>query len=371
MGKSKKRIMKNLQGRSGMSNVNNLSYNDLKIDKIVSEHDVDKCRIEIKKLLEEKKYNAAMEKIISLFNAGHTDYDLMLDLAEIYYVNRDYQRAEKWAYNSIKIQETGKAYVLLAKIYSDNNATEKMAGALNAALKLQKDISDEDNELIGDMTLVVELSYDADIISQKYPYIAKKMEKDEADIDDVDAFTEDNDNNFQQDNFNDNSADKDEIIDDTETMMNSGSLQSAQMAADSIEQMINDELAGSSETAPEKPGGFEEHKIAQNTTSNDAPTINNKTDIEAIRDNILQENTSLVEKLKKLNAAAANCYFDNNLPASQMLLETAFSIDEYDEGTLRNLVQLSLRQNDKEKAFDYAIKMPTVDFMLLDKIKNE
>ncbi|WP_196590707.1 hypothetical protein [Pectinatus frisingensis] len=373
MGKNKKRIIKNRRREIA---VKNLQYSNLKSDNINSKTNESKHRQEIKVLIEEKKYNAAMEKIISLFDTGHTDYDLMFDLAEIYYATHDYQRAEKWAFNSLKTQKTGKPFILLAQIYSDNNDTEKMAGALNDALRLSESISDADGELMDDMLLVVELAYDADIIAEKYPYIAKKMEEDEAGID-MNLSTE-TDEEQQQDNIakdiDEELAAEDDRTDNTKHATDDESLQSAQSAADSIEQMINTELAKDSGQTPaddiEQPSA---QMAAEQATGND---ITNSTTsaaepaIESISAGILQEDTSLTDKIKKLNAVAAKYYFDDDFTSTQFFLETAFSIDAHDEGTLRNLVQVSLRQKNKGKAADYAIRMPMVDFVLLDKIKN-
>ncbi|WP_196601412.1 tetratricopeptide repeat protein [Pectinatus frisingensis] len=371
MGKNKKRIMKNRRREIA---VKNLQYSNLKSDNINSKTNESKYRQEIKVLIEEKKYNAAMEKIISLFDAGHTDYDLMFDLAEIYYATRDYQRAEKWAFNSLKTRETGKPFILLAQIYSDNNDTEKMAGALNEALRLSDDVSDTDSELLDDMLLVVELAYDADIIAEKYPYIAKKMEEDEAGID-MDLLSEGD--KEQQDNttegLDEEAAVDNDKTDNTKLVTDDESLQSAQSAADSIEQMINAELAKDSGQKSadntEQPSAQTAAQVTDNNIIDDSAPVDESA-IETIRTGILQEDTSLTDKIKKLNAVAAKYYFDDDFISAQVFLETAFSIDACDEGTLRNLVQISLRQNDKEKAIDYAIRMPVVDFTLLDKIKN-
>lgn len=303
--------------------------------------DVAAVRQEVAKLLDDKMYNAAMEKIIALFDAGHTDYDLMIDLSNIYFNTRDLKRAETWANNSLKIKDNMQAYLILAKVYNENNDNKNMAEALDKALSFDEKILNDDTEVVDDMLLVIELSYDEDEIKKDYPHIAKKMASDEDNINLAMVESDENTVNDSSENLVDTVQDND----------------------DSIEKMIDDELA------------------LQNNSSDISDTLGNSTlgnnaqqqeesEIENTRIAILQECSSLAEKIKKLNAAAAKYYFDNNLIATQSFLETAYTIDAYDESTLRNLTYLSLQQKDKEKALDYALKMPIVDLELLDKIKN-
>lgn len=317
--------------------------------------EISTLRQEVSKLLEEKKYNAAMEKIISLFNAGQVSYDLMLDLANIYYTTKDYQRAEKWTYNSLDIKKTCQGYFLLAKIYNNVNDTEHMAEALDEALGFDEMIPETDVDLCNDMELLAGLTYDDAVLSTRYPNIAKALENDDVNIN----------NNAEEMTEADNLKNDIKDSNDRDSVME---METAQNAADSIEQMINDELKNEEETAQEVDTQSEQDDLV-NDTADDENTGNDAA-IDDMRTEILQEDNSLAEKIKKLNAVAAKYYLDNDLQAAQNFLETAYTIDAYDIGTLRNLIYLSLQQKDKERAFDYAMKMPIVELELLDKIKN-
>lgn len=399
MSKLKKRIMKNKRKNPA---VNASAYPDLHIDKLSSKAEIESAREAVKSLLKEKKYNAAMEKIISLFNAGHTDSDLMYELAGIYFVNHDYPRAEKWALNSVEKNKKMQAYILLAQIYSAQEQNEYMAAALNQALSVAEEISEKQNKFLEDMLLVVELSYDEEVIAKKYPHIAKHMQKEKDDmVMTVDRATEDDkassiksteniqgkdntknigtkpdeasleallDKELAQNsqpaaNVTDNieesllsSAMPDAKDDTCDEQKGEDALQNAQSAANSIEAMLSDEPKSAQPAAAD----------TANDTIKAAATDKAQADLTAV----LQEDTSLLEKIKKLNALAAKYYMDNDLQSVQMLLESAFSIDSHNEGTLRNLVYLSLKHKNKEEALNYALKMPIVSIEVLDKIQQ-
>lgn len=53
-------------------------------------------RKEILTLKDNEDYEEAMLKIVELFDTGYNDIDIMYELAEIYYLTNDYERAATW-----------------------------------------------------------------------------------------------------------------------------------------------------------------------------------------------------------------------------------------------------------------------------------
>lgn len=351
MGKFKKNIMKN-QNKMGNKTV-----------------DIEWEKKAVLQLKTEKKYNAAMEKIIDLFNNGHVDADLMIELADIYYAVQDFVRAENWSKNCLKKDKNIRAYIILANIYSQKDKIDEMAQILDSALEEceRKEILTH-KDALEDMLLTVELSYDLIDIEKKYPHIGQWMQQDidkEQDIEQI--LPEANKVNSETTDtlaaeIEDDLLNELGINDDQES---DGQVQdpmlAAQAAADSIDDLINEDENIVEKQAVSRKDESSSVIDAENSLADEK---------EQMQAAILQEDSSLLEKIQKLNAAAVKYYLDDDFVGAQLFLETAFSIDAYNEGTLRNLVYLSLKQDDKDSAFEYAIKMPIVDFSLLDMIKN-
>ena len=83
-------------------------------------------RKEILTLKDNEDYEEAMLKIVELFDTGYNDIDIMYELAEIYYLTNDYERAATWVGKILGANNSHKKTLLLAiKIYNNSGQSEK------------------------------------------------------------------------------------------------------------------------------------------------------------------------------------------------------------------------------------------------------
>ena len=83
-------------------------------------------RKEILTLKANEDYEEAMLKIVELFELGYNDIDVMYELAEIYYLTNDYERAATWVGKILGANNSHKKTLLLAiQIYNNSGQSEK------------------------------------------------------------------------------------------------------------------------------------------------------------------------------------------------------------------------------------------------------
>ena len=86
----------------------------------------DILKTEIMDLKANKEYEDAMIKVIELFELGYNDVDVMYELAEIYYITNDFERAATWVGKILEANNRHQETLLLAiKIYNASNQSEK------------------------------------------------------------------------------------------------------------------------------------------------------------------------------------------------------------------------------------------------------
>lgn len=98
-----------------------------------------------------------------------------------------------------------------------------------------------------------------------------------------------------------------------------------------------------------------------------------KSEAEVIADlkqNILQKEISMKEKIRLLNAFAGGFFTQDKFAAARELLEAALTLDSTHKGTLRNLAVLLAKSGDSEKAMQVASLLPKTNFLLLAALKN-
>jgi len=93
--------------------------------------------------------------------------------------------------------------------------------------------------------------------------------------------------------------------------------------------------------------------------------------VQDLKKEIQVKKISLQEKIKLYNFSAGQAYYENRFDDAKVLLLAALELDEYSLETLRNLVLLMKVQGDKVLALQYAAKLPTTDFALLQFIKED
>ncbi|MBB5336840.1 tetratricopeptide repeat protein [Pectinatus brassicae] len=323
----------------------NENFNNMELN---TEKAVQECREEIDKLKREYKYNAVMEKIISLFNAGHTDSDLMLDLSQIYYNIQDYERAEKWAINAFTKDGNLDAHIFLAKIYSADDKIEKMAEILNLILINSKDeFTSEQSKIIDDLLFYIELSYEEDEIKNKFPNIAKWINMDDdigispRNIVQADEIIED---------LNEESIIQPELIDENDSVFSTSDICSNKVVFD-LKTVVVKSAEGTA---------INEDEICQLQTCKPADII---TEIENLK-------ISLHKKLLVYNFMASVYYKIAKFDEAIVLLKTALSIDDENEFILKNLGFVFYKKGELENAKIVFMAITNKDFMICELLEK-
>jgi len=83
---------------------------------------------------------------------------------------------------------------------------------------------------------------------------------------------------------------------------------------------------------------------------------------------VLEQDISLVEKVKLLNKFAGSYFVEKDFVHAQFVLEKALEMDSHHPKTLANLAILAKVQGDVDKALAYVAKMPETDFLLLQQL---
>ena len=97
-------------------------------------------RKEILTLKDNEDYEEAMLKIVELFDTGYNDIDIMYELAEIYYLTNDYERAATWVGKILGVNNSHQETLLLAiKIYNNSGQSEKTLPIIELLLSRSDD----------------------------------------------------------------------------------------------------------------------------------------------------------------------------------------------------------------------------------------
>ena len=97
-------------------------------------------RKEILTLKGNEDYEEAMLKIVELFDTGYNDIDIMYELAEIYYLTNDYERAATWVGKILGVNNSHQETLLLAiKIYNNSGQSEKTLPIIELLLSRSDD----------------------------------------------------------------------------------------------------------------------------------------------------------------------------------------------------------------------------------------
>ena len=97
----------------------------------------DVLKAEIIDLKARKEYEDAMIKVIELFELGYNDVDVMYELAEIYYITNDFERAATWVGKILEANNRHQETLLLAiKIYNDSKQSEKALPIIELLLSM-------------------------------------------------------------------------------------------------------------------------------------------------------------------------------------------------------------------------------------------
>lgn len=313
---------------------NNKSNKNNKSDKLKnSKFNMDKINILKQKIVDYKaqeNYEEAMLVITELFEMEYYNSDIIYQLAEIYYITGDLERAAVWGKKIIALDaKYADAYILLAKIYTDNNMPELFA-ILNclAASEFLGKINEVD-----DIVRNIDLNLYEDEIRMKYEnlyqYIVNKKELN-LEIEPIEADKENIDLNHLK-NLLQNLNQQAEL----ETTL-------SELVDKAFVYGLTDQIATN----------FKNEKI------------------EKLIDEVLAYGSANENKLQLLNDIAVKFYEYNCLDKVMSVLVKALELDQHDDVTLKNLGAVLFKVGEKELALQYLKKISQKDIAVIDFIKR-
>lgn len=267
-------------------------------------------RKEILTLKDNEDYEEAMLKIVELFDTGYNDIDIMYELAEIYYLTNDYERAATWVGKILGANNSHKKTLLLAiQIYNNSGQSEKALPIIELLLSRS----------------------DAKFINENKEFFSGIINKNIEQVTNYKLIS-----NFI--NFND--------FDEAENLSNEIPIQVKKVS-------INDYLRKI--LAQEEIADSEVDEIIKVSRDN-------------ISEEIMKFEASLVSKIALYNYFSFMQFKLNNFENSIYYLKRALIIDDQNDMLLKNIGFVLFKNNQMVESKEYLQKVKNKDFMVLDLI---
>ena len=267
-------------------------------------------RKEILTLKDYEDYEEAMLKIVELFELGYNDIDVMYELAEIYYLTNDYERAATWVGKILGVNNSHQETLLLAiKIYNNSGQGEKTLPVIELLLSRS----------------------DAKFINENKEFFNGIINKNIEQVTNYKLIS-----NFI--NFND--------FDEAENLSNEIPIQLKKVS-------INDYLRKI--LAQEEIADSEVDEIIKVSRDN-------------ISEEIMKFEASLVSKIALYNYFSFMQFKLDNFENSIYYLKQALIIDDQNDMLLKNIGFALFKNNQMVESKEYLQKVKNKDFMVLDLI---
>ena len=264
-------------------------------------------RKEILTLKANEDYEEAMLKIVELFELGYNDIDVMYELAEIYYLTNDYERAATWVGKILGVNNSHQETLLLAiKIYNNSGQSEKTLPVIELLLSRSDDkFINENKEFFSGI-----INVNKEQIAQ-FKLISKFINADNIVLNETSVST--------------TSKEVDFCINSYLTKI----LKQEQIADKEVDVAINQ-------------------------------------DKEVVAEAIMAYQTSLVNKIALYNYFSYAKFKLDALTDSIYYLKQALLIDDKNDLVLKNLGFVLFKNNEQSVAKEYLQKVQNKDFMVLD-----
>lgn len=315
-----------------------------------SAQEMEPLKMRMKSQMEAEQYAEAIDTMAELANLKCMDPEIMYEGAFCYFMLGDYERAAKWIDNTLTFAPSHMmARVLLARLCLLEERTEDGLAIFDFILEnysadMAADVQTEIEEI---------LEYygrnEADKLCRCYPHIAAFLQLEEP-VPEAAPLEE-----MAQPPVQPVAAEA--VVPAEEPAASvEASLTKAQEAAAALKNLMR--------RTRENNGGQVQPQV-QNEAAEPVPAVS------SARDEILQGQYSLAEKVRLLDAAAGRAFAANQLGEAQACLQAALDMDSCDSDILRNMAVLALAQNQRTAALDYAQRMAVPDFVLLDKLREQ
>lgn len=319
--------------------------------------------IKLKKKMKEQyaagEYVDAMDTMAEIAQHKKMDPEIMAMGASCYFMTGDYERAAKWVNNTLTYDPNNiSARLLLGRLcFVEDKPQDGFAVLSFVVEKLQAGMKDEDKDKLLDM-----LGYchdNMDDIMVNYPVLVDYFKANYVAPAEPTGMAK---SSSIQDMLEASLSPKEDST-RTDEQTDAGKTK-AQAAVDRLKSLLH-----------KSKGNKEMQKTAETTEpapipASDASGKTNSASVAQLIEKVMTSDISLREKIKGLNNFASGLYLNEDYDGAIQLLNKALEIDAHDPFVLRNIVYVCLAMKNKDRALEYASKLPMMDFGLIKAIKG-
>ncbi len=300
--------------------------------------------VQLKKQMKEQyeagEYVEAMDTMAEIAQRKKMDPEVMYMGASCYFMTGDYERAAKWVNNTLSYDpQNVPAKLLLARLCFVEDKAENGFAILDLLVEKSSGAMGEEEK----KTLLEMVGYckgNMPDLMEKHPLLLK----------------------YHEDNCVGASP--------TCTAPKDEGRSKAQAAVDRLKSLLNKSKGNkapqqSMEKVTEAPAAPVTVAASNTIDVNDGAAS-----VVQIVEKVMASDISLREKVKSLNNFASGLYLNDDYDGALKLLQKALEIDSHDPFVLRNIAYVCLAMKEKDKALEYASKLPMTDFALIKAIKG-
>lgn len=286
---------------------------------------------EFEQLFSDEDYTGALEVLAELIKAKDLKSDYMYKGAFSFFMLGDMDRAAQWVNNTLSYApEHTDARLLLAKIcFLENRSDEGLAIYDFLWEHSSNVLSDEQKERIKESADYY-VRRDKDRVIKKFPHLSELLQL--------------------STDYDENKIHKSENLSNIVVEDHKSSLVN-------LKARLMNAIKGEDASSQHEENQISSLDVSRNIVAEKIAEINGK-------------KCSLKSKLTMLNRFAAGEYMQYNFAAAKEYLEAALEIDDGDEESLKNMAITAAAMGEFDKAQALVTRMTTVDFVLLQKIKD-
>ncbi|WP_110955308.1 tetratricopeptide repeat protein [Anaerosinus massiliensis] len=283
----------------------------------------------------EENYEEAMIAISEIFTLEYYGTEVMYDLAEIFYITEDFERAEIWSKKVLSFDSKhAQAYLLLARIYAKGNRMSELFSALEKLLKNSfVEIRGEVETLLEEIH-IADYEFEAvDKYKNIYNYIQEKHK------------TETKAASLVQ-----------EKTVETQQQITKTSLSNLQNLLKGLEKQQEEKETLSDLIDEVFISGLDDRLVKKFQAE----------DLENVLSEIARHAANDVKKVEVLNEIAVSFYMENHLDKALAVLVKAIQMDAEKDRSLKNLSFVLFYLGEKELALQYLNQIVGKDIAIVD-----
>lgn len=287
----------------------------------------------------EENYEEAMIAISEIFTLEYYGTEVMYDLAEIFYITEDFERAEVWSKKVLSFDgKHAQAHLLLAKIYAKGNRMSDLFPVLEKLLK--NDTDDIRQEVEGLLEEIHIDDYEFEVVD-KYKNIYNYIQENHKAEAEADLFTQEKSVETQQQITKTSLSNLQNLLKGLEKQQ-----EEKETLSDLIDEVFISGLDG---------------RLVKKFQAEDLENVLNEITAHAAND---------VKKVEVLNEIAVSFYVENHLDKALAVLVKAIEMDAKNDSSLKNLSFVLFYLGEKELALQYLNQIVEKDIATVDLTKR-